>query len=80
MVLVELRLANAMIITTRPTPIIKTAASPPRIHQTAFDFLGGGALVAGAGVHCGWGGGGGGGAVCRGVTTGGRGVTTGGGG
>src|SRR6185436_12728009 len=53
LVLVVLRLANAMIITTRPTPIIKTAASPPRIHQTALDFFRGGALATGAGVHCG---------------------------
>src|SRR5262245_32505052 len=34
----ELRLASAMIITTRPTPMIARAANPPRIHQIAFDF------------------------------------------
>jgi hypothetical protein len=36
------RLASAMIITTSPTPITTRAASPPRIHQTAFDFARGG--------------------------------------
>jgi hypothetical protein len=75
LVFVELRLANAMIITTRPTPMIKTAASPPRIHQTALDFFRGGAAV-GPGVHAGGGcagGGGGGGCVGRGLTTGGGG-------
>src|SRR5262245_48962481 len=38
LVAVELRLARAMIITTRPTPMIARAANPPRIHQIAFDF------------------------------------------
>src|ERR1044071_7962258 len=76
-VLVVLRLANAMIMTTRPTPIIKTAASPPRTHQIALDFFRGGALATGAGVHCGCCGGRGGG---DGDVTGGRGLTTGGGG
>ena len=33
------RLASAMSITTRPTPITIAAASPPSIHHTAFDFL-----------------------------------------
>src|SRR6185369_10057083 len=68
----EPRLARAMTITTRPTPMTSSAASPPSIHQTAFDFLrtGGGAPV-GGGVHCGAGGGGGGGGVVGlGVTTG----------
>jgi hypothetical protein len=45
------RLASAMIITTRPTPITTRAASPPSIHQRAFDFLRGGAAE-GAGDHC----------------------------
>ena len=52
------RLANAMIITTRPTPITTKAVSPPSIHQRALDFLRGGAAE-GAGVQC-WGAGGGG--------------------
>src|ERR1043165_463521 len=78
-VLVVLRLANAMIITTRPAPIIKTAASPPRTHQTAWDFFRRGALATGAGVHCCCGGGGGGGGVGRDGAVG-RGVTAGGGG
>src|SRR6185369_7558877 len=79
LVLIVLRFASATIITTRPAPMIKTAASPPRTHQITLDFFAGGALATGAGVHCGCcggrGGGGGGGDV-----TGGRGLTTGGGG
>ena len=39
----EPRLASAMIITTIPTPMTSSAASPPSIHQTALDFLRGGA-------------------------------------
>src|SRR6185369_11709594 len=58
----EPRLARAMTITTRPTPMTSSAASPPSIHQTALDFLrGGGGAPVGGGVHCGAGGGGGGG-------------------
>ena len=48
------RLARAISMTTRPTPMTTTAASPPRIHQIAFDFFCGGA-AAGVGVHCGGG-------------------------
>ena len=59
----EPRLASAMIITTRPTPMTSSAASPPSIHQTALDFLRGGGAPVGGGVHCGAGGGGGGGGV-----------------
>src|ERR1700741_1526120 len=76
LVLVGLRLASAMIMTTRPTPMIRTAARPPRIHHSALDFLRGAAVaLAVAGIHCGGGcgGGGGGGAVGRGLTTGGGG-------
>src|ERR1051325_12201428 len=47
--LVELMLANAIIITTRPIPITPSASSPPRIHQIAFDFFCGAAV--GIGVH-----------------------------
>src|SRR5215217_3363273 len=65
----EPRLANETIMTTRPAPITTSAANPPSIHHTAFDFLRGGAAV-GGGVHC-CGGGGGGGVVGRGLTTGG---------
>src|ERR1700754_2214483 len=54
------RLANAISITTRPTPITTSAAKPPSIHQTAFDFLRGACV--GVGDHCCGGGGGGGGA------------------
>jgi len=66
----EPRLANAMIITTTPMPMMSTAASPPSIHQIALDFLGVGA-PGGVGCHCGGGGGGGGGGVVvgRGVMT-----------
>ncbi len=39
LLLLELMLANAMIITTMPTPITPTAARPPSIHQTALDFF-----------------------------------------
>jgi hypothetical protein len=53
------RLASAMTITTRPMPMMSTAASPPSIHQIAFDFFRTGA-GAGVGVHCGGGGAGGG--------------------
>src|ERR1044072_5181106 len=78
LVFVEFRLANTMIITTRPMAMTTTAASPPKIHQTAFDFFrGGAAIAAGAGVHCGGcvggGVGGGGGCVGLGLTTGGGG-------
>src|ERR1700741_1068112 len=76
LVLVGLRLASPMIMTTRPTPMIRTAARPPRIHHSALDFLRGAAVaLAVAGIHCGGGcgGGGGGGAVGRGLTTGGGG-------
>jgi len=66
--LFELMLANAMIITTIPMPMMNSAASPPSTHHTAFDFLRGGAL-GGGGVHCCGGGGGGGVVVGRGVTT-----------
>ena len=45
-------LARAIIITTRPIPMIPNAATPPSTHQTAFDFFCGGA-AAGIGVHCG---------------------------
>src|SRR5215217_4914166 len=41
----EPRLASAMIITTRPTPMTSSAASPPSIHHTALDFLRGGGVV-----------------------------------
>jgi hypothetical protein len=60
-------LANAISMTTSPTPITTSAAKPPRIHQTAFDFLRGGCV--GVGDHCcgGGGGGGGGAGVGRGV-------------
>ncbi len=44
------RLANAMSMTTSPTPMTRTAASPPKIHQTAFDFFCGGGC--GIGRHC----------------------------
>src|SRR6185369_1159158 len=44
-------LARAIIITTRPIPIIPSAATPPSTHHTAFDFFRGGA-TAGIGVHC----------------------------
>src|SRR5215213_7413724 len=64
----EPRLASAMTITTRPTPMTSTAASPPSIHQTALDFLRGGGAE-GGGVHCVGGGGGGGAVAGRGVTT-----------
>jgi len=53
-------LANAITITTKPMPITPSAARPPRIHQMAFDFFGGGATP-GVGDHCGCVGGGGGG-------------------
>src|SRR6185369_414052 len=60
----EPRLASAMIMTTRPTPMTSSAASPPSIHQTALDFLRDGVeRGVGVGVHCGAGGGGGGGGV-----------------
>ena len=68
------RLANATSITIKPTPITRTAANPPKIHQTALDFF----CCTGGGVgrHCGCcacrcGGGGGGGAVGLGLTGGG---------
>src|SRR6476660_8505399 len=44
-------LARAIIITTRPIPMIPSAATPPSTHHTAFDFFRGGA-AAGIGVHC----------------------------
>ncbi len=49
------RLANAISMTSRPTPMMITAASPPSIHHTAFDFFCGAAC--GAGRHCCGGGG-----------------------
>ena len=55
------KLARAISMTTKPMPMMKMAASPPKIHQTAFDFLRG--AGAGVGDHCGCGGGGGGGGV-----------------
>jgi hypothetical protein len=51
LLLLALMLASAMIITTSPTPIMPSAASPPSIHQMALDFLRG----AGVGVHWGCG-------------------------
>ena len=60
------RLANAMSMTTRPTPMTATAASPPNIHQTAFDFFCGAGC--GVGRHCC--GGGGAGVVGLGLTGG----------
>src|SRR5262249_7385081 len=70
--LFELRFASTRTITSRPPPMTMNAASKPSIHQTALDFLRGGAAERGCGVHCGAGGGGGGGGVVGlGLTTGG---------
>ncbi len=49
----ELMLASARIMTAAPTTKIPATTSPPRIHQTAFDFFRGG--IGGTGDHCrGW--------------------------
>lgn len=45
----ELMLAKAIIMTTKPAPITNRAATPPRIHQIAFDFFGG--ALDGVGDH-----------------------------
>src|SRR5436190_24036748 len=53
LVFVLLMLASAITMTTSPIPITANAASPPSIHQIAFDFFLG--ATVGVGDHCGGG-------------------------
>src|SRR6059036_2921044 len=46
----EPMLARARSMITRPIPITPTTSTPPRIHQTAFDFLRG--CIVNGGAHC----------------------------